>query len=339
MLVIWLLRLLMVAFFFGGIALVVMSISSRNPSNGLRPMNAVRTGAILGVLGFFGFFWLMSATYVPGTHMAVVENTTTGNFKVIGPGIHVWPMQPNLVPFTSKVTQYNMRRTRIEIGTEDVDEGQKKGVPAGSSSAGNPTVYIEARGWATPNPALLVELHRRYGSDYANSWVERNWVTAIKAVQGQHPYDYLIGNRDRMATEVEEELQDQLFDDGKQPLVYVSQLAITNFDFDNAINQQLDEVANKEFERQRANADIEIARQQQEAEKVKAETRLAVATKDAEAAIAKARGEAEAVRLVNEAISSQGREYIDLKALEKWDGKLPVNMYGSAAVPFVDVNR
>ena len=30
---------------------------------------------------------------------------------------------------------------------------------------------------------------------------------------------------------------------------------------------------------------------------------------------------------------------VSWEAVQKWDGKLPVNMYGSAAVPFIDVNR
>jgi hypothetical protein len=27
------------------------------------------------------------------------------------------------------------------------------------------------------------------------------------------------------------------------------------------------------------------------------------------------------------------------EAVQKWDGKLPVNLYGSAPMPFIDVNR
>lgn len=329
MLLIWLMRLFFIVLFFGGAALAVFAFMEAVPRR------LAKLAAVGAVIGFFGFFWMMSATYVPGTQKAVVENTASGSFEVIGPGVHVWPLQPDLVPFMSKVTKYSLKQQQIEIGTEK----DSKGVSAGSGSAGNPTVYIQARGWVTPNPtdSQLITLHKLYGTDYANGWVERNWVTAVKAVQGAHPYDYLIGNRDDMATEVEEALQDQLLDSDGVPIVTVSQLAITNFDFDASINTQLDEVAKKEFERQKALADIEIARQQQAAQQVQAETRLAVAQKDAESAIAKARGEAEAVRLVNEAITQQGEGYVDLKAVEKWNGELPTYMLGNGALPFLTI--
>ena len=59
---------------------------------------------------------------------------------------------------------------------------------------------------------------------------------------------------------------------------------------------------------------------------------------EAQQAIAKAQGEAEAIRISAQAIQNQGGEaYVKLKAVEKWDGKLPnVN---SGAVPFINVSK
>lgn len=287
-----------------------------------------RISLILGALcvgSIFGFFWMLSAVYVPATSAAVVENTATGNFKQIGPGLHIWPLQPNLTPFMSKTTVYNMRREKIEIGEEGA------GIPSGSASAGNPTVFIKARGWASPNPDKLIELHKKYGADYANNWVEQNWITAAKTVQGQHPYDYLVNNREGMANEIEVALQKQLVDDDEKPLVLVSQLAITNFDFEAQIQQLLKDVAAKEFERQKAIEDKEIALQQQAAEQVKADTRYNVAVKDGETTKAVAAAEAEAIRLKysNQEMSDA---YLRKIWIEKWDGKLPVLSGGSGQI-------
>lgn len=74
-----------------------------------------------------------------------------------------------------------------------------------------------------------------------------------------------------------------------------------------------------------------------------------VKTAEAQAAIeiAKAKGDAESLRLRSEAeanairVRAQALEanakLVDLTLAEKWDGKLPQNMYGSGAVPFINV--
>jgi regulator of protease activity HflC (stomatin/prohibitin superfamily) len=60
----------------------------------------------------------------------------------------------------------------------------------------------------------------------------------------------------------------------------------------------------------------------------------AKATAEANAKIATARGEAESIRIVNEALTANPR-YIELKAVEKWDGHLPQVTGG--ATPFISL--
>jgi regulator of protease activity HflC (stomatin/prohibitin superfamily) len=56
----------------------------------------------------------------------------------------------------------------------------------------------------------------------------------------------------------------------------------------------------------------------------------------AQAAIAKAEGEAKAIQIQAQSISAQGgAAYLQLKAIEKWDGKMPVYLAPSAPLPFV----
>ena len=64
---------------------------------------------------------------------------------------------------------------------------------------------------------------------------------------------------------------------------------------------------------------------------------MAKAEADAQARIAVARGEAEANRLLAESLRANP-EVVRLKAVERWDGKLPVYMGGSAPVPFINTN-
>jgi len=59
---------------------------------------------------------------------------------------------------------------------------------------------------------------------------------------------------------------------------------------------------------------------------------------EAEQKIAQARGEAEAIRIQADAIRAQGgKEYVNLKAIEKWDGRLPTYTGGNGPMPFLDV--
>ena len=73
--------------------------------------------------------------------------------------------------------------------------------------------------------------------------------------------------------------------------------------------------------------------------KLKAEQDLERIKIEAQQSIAKAKGEAEAIAIQAQAINNQGgAAYVQLQAIEKWDGKLPT-MMGSGAVPFVNVGK
>ncbi len=71
-----------------------------------------------------------------------------------------------------------------------------------------------------------------------------------------------------------------------------------------------------------------------EQETLTARAQVAKAQAQAEAQIAAARGQADSIRIINEALAANPR-YVELKAVEKWDGKLP-QVTGSAT-PFVTV--
>jgi len=65
--------------------------------------------------------------------------------------------------------------------------------------------------------------------------------------------------------------------------------------------------------------------------------RLLVAEVEADRKRAEARGEADAIKIKAEAVSKQGgAEFVQLEAIKKWDGKLPVTSAGGA-VPFINV--
>ena len=67
-----------------------------------------------------------------------------------------------------------------------------------------------------------------------------------------------------------------------------------------------------------------------------AQANVATATADAEARVAKAKGDAEAIRVEAEAIRTNP-EIVQLRAVEKWDGRLPTTTGSGQPLPFVGV--
>lgn len=320
------------------------------------PIVLLVVGLVLSIIFFFG-----GAAQVPATHIAVIENTMTGQFYTLDPGTHLWPFSPQLFPLVTKVTLYDLRQQVVEIGAEPAKDN---GVEADSSSPGRPQVKFWARGWAQPNPAKIIQLHRRYGINYLDDWVERTWVSSLKNVQRPLPYDYVGRNGLAMQNEVEAALQKELADPtDEQPLVFISQLAIIDYAFDENVTGYLDGVAKKEFERQQSEQQILINTKNQEAQKIQADTDYIVTKRAAEAEqaklVAEAEGRAEAkrveaeadayavkvkyeaeangIRQVQQSLSSAPNAFLRYKSYEAWDGKLPVTMLGDAPIPFMDV--
>lgn len=353
MLVIWLLRLVCLVGLVGAVAWLGYNIwratavdlrHNKRFENYNFSLTSLVGPAILGIVSVIGLGMFMSAVHVGGRERAVVENTTNGTFKVLGPGIHVWPFSSDLVPFASKTTVYDLQRKEVKIGDEDPPSGVPRGIASGSSSVGNSAVFIQGRMWAAPNPdnKALIQLHRLYGPGFLQNWVEQNMVTTVKAVQGQNPYDYLIENRERFADTVEDNVQRQLVvDDVDDPLVEVSQFAVTNFDFDQQTNARLQELASGEFNERKAVQDRAVAEQERAAAEYRAETAQnvafteadtakGVAQRQADAKIEEARGEAESIRQVQAAISANPN-YLQYKWIETWNGQLPQYTFGDGA--------
>jgi len=79
------------------------------------------------------------------------------------------------------------------------------------------------------------------------------------------------------------------------------------------------------------------AKTKTEQETLTARAQVAKAQAQAEAQIAAARGQAESIRIINEALAANPR-YVELKAVEKWDGKLP-QVTGSGGAPFINLQE
>ena len=61
---------------------------------------------------------------------------------------------------------------------------------------------------------------------------------------------------------------------------------------------------------------------------------------EAEQRVASAKAEAEAIKIQAEAITQQsGTNYVNMKAIEKWNGVLPTQMIPNATLPFINLSK
>jgi len=166
----------------------------------------------------------------------------------------------------------------------------------------------------------LAEIYSRVGLDVENKIIAARIQEVVKAVVAKYTADELLAQRETVKSEISAMLTQQVAQ--YHIVVEPGGVQITNFEFSAAFVQAIE---NKQIAEQNA---------------LKAKNDLERIRVEAEQQIAAARGNAEAIRIQAEAIRSQGgKDYVTLKAIEKWDGKLPTYMSGNAPLPFLDIRN
>lgn len=167
--------------------------------------------------------------------------------------------------------------------------------------------------------------------DLRDQYVQRVMVPAIseavKSATAQFNAENLVIERPKVKDAIEDFLQTRLREHG----IVVDGIAITDFqfseDFSNAIEAK---VTSQQLALKAAN-DVMITRNEQL-------KKYEVARADSYTTVTNAKALAEAIRIQTTAINAQGgKDYVQLKAIEKWDGGVPQWMGVGQAVPFVNL--
>lgn len=141
---------------------------------------------------------------------------------------------------------------------------------------------------------------------------------AVKSVTAKYTAEQLITKREEVTSAIQVQLRNKLQPSG----IEVDGFNVINFDFSTSFNAAIE---NKVTAEQNALA---------------AKNKLDQVKYEADQRVAEADGEAKAIAIQAAAIQNQGgAAYIQLKALEKWDGKLPTYMLGGSSVPFININK
>lgn len=254
---------------------------------------------VWAILWIVWFFALLSSyfTVQPG-QMVLVKTLGELNPTVYAEGMH-WK-----TPFVGRVINISLRSKKIEdSATASTNDLQSIGISVAI------TYQITKDG--------AMEVYRRFGDDdaIATNVVIPNIKEAIRSVTAKYKADELITKRAEVSSLIHEKLQVKLNEFG----VLVSDTNIQDISFSAKFNESIEN---------KVKAEQDALAKKNELEKTKYE---------ADQQVVRAKAEAETIRIQAEAVKSQGgAEYVQLKWIEKWDGKLPQTQLGSNTTMMVN---
>ena len=168
-------------------------------------------------------------------------------------------------------------------------------------------------------PGDLQELDKEGCARIGMNYVARQAREAVYDVSSKFGSATIHTERSKIAADTVKQLQVALDAEAGKGMFFVRSANVRNMVTDQALEANIKAAAQAQFKLQEEKNRLEVARV--EADRKRAE----------------AQGEADAIRIKAEAVAKQGgAEYVQLQAISKWDGKLPVTQAGGA-VPFINV--
>lgn len=168
-------------------------------------------------------------------------------------------------------------------------------------------------------PGDLVELKGEDGARVGFNYVQRQAREAIYNAVAKRGSATVHTERNEISADIVKNLQADLDASAGKGWFFVRSANVRNLVTDPALEASIKEAANRNFQIAAKQKEVELARAEAERKRVEAQ------------------GEADAIRLRASAISAQGgADYVQLKAIEKWDGKLPTTNAGGVT-PFIHV--
>lgn len=175
------------------------------------------------------------------------------------------------------------------------------------------------------NPDNVVTLYSNIGTTYGDKIIQPAVQEVVKASTAKFSAEQLITNRQQVKDLIDEQLRARLLDKG----IVMETTSITDFDFSQQFNTAIEAKVTAEQTALKAQRDLDRIR-------IEAQQTVTQAEATANSTKLKADAEAYALRVVQEQLQ-KSNQLVPYKAIEKWNGQLPV-WTGGGAVPFVDVN-
>ncbi|MDE0832012.1 MAG: prohibitin family protein [Nitrosopumilus sp.] len=235
------------------------------------------------------------------THWNAVDLTSAP----LDEGIHF------VIPFQDDVVQMEVRTLKYDTSTR-------------SASQDLQTVQTTVTVNYHPDTEKVHFLYKEIGLSYENRVIEPAIDETVKQVSANYNAEELITKRPLVKADIENAIRERL----SQFYIETDVISITDFEFSPLFAKAIESKVEAEQKAQKAENDlirIEVEARQLEAQAVG----LAAAN------VAEAQGEAEAISIINNALSNNPF-YIEWLKTQAWDGKLPL-VVGEGGTPFISI--
>lgn len=259
----------------------------------------------LGVIALFIIFSLFSVVKtVPSGYVGVVTHFGAVQNSILGEGIHT------VMPFRTKVVNLNVRIQKIEADAT-----------ASSKDLQTVTSKVALNFYLSKEKANVI--YQELGMDYQHTIIQPTVQESIKSATANYNAEQLITMRPKVKKDVYNYIKKRL----AKSNIIVTDFSIVDFKFSPNFN---DAIEKKQIAEQRAlTAKNDLSRIKTEAEQAQAK-----AKGEANAKLELAKAQAKAQELLRESINNQ---LLQLKAIERWNGVMPVSMGGQGSGGFFDI--
>ena len=175
-----------------------------------------------------------------------------------------------------------------------------------------------------PDKEQIHRLYQNLGLDYENRVIQPAIEETVKQVTANYNAEELITKRPLVKEDIEFSIRERL----NQFNVVTEVISITDFEFSSLFASAIESKVEAEQNALRAENDLRRI-------EVEAKQREANAIGLANANIAEAKGEAEAIAIINDALSTNPN-YLEWLKTQAWDGKLPL-VVGEGGTPFIQI--
>ena len=266
-------------------------------------------GIVIGiiVLIIIGVVASASAQIVDSGHRGVLLHWNAVDITIppLDEGLHF------VVPFQDSIVNMEIRTLKFVTATS-------------AASKDLQTVSTEVTVNYRPAPNAVNVLYKEVGLQYESRVIQPAVEEVVKQVTANYNAEELITKRPQVKADIEQEITTRL----NVYNINTDVISITDFQFSALFASAIESKVEAEQKAQKAENDlirIEVEARQLEAQ----------AEGLAAANIAEASGEAEAIEIINKALS-ENPFYLEWLKTQAWDGKLPL-VVGEGGTPFIQI--
>ncbi len=266
-------------------------------------------GVIIGiiVLIIIGVVASQSAQVVDSGHRGVLLHWSAVDVSVppLDEGLHF------VVPFQDTIVNMEVRTLKFVTATS-------------AASKDLQTVSTEVTVNYNPDPNSVNILYKEVGLTYESRVIQPAVDEVVKQVTANYNAEELITKRPQVKGDIESEIATRL----NVYNIDTQVISITDFQFSALFSQAIESKVEAEQKAQKAENDL--LRIEVEARQIEQQAKGIAA-----ANVAQAEGEAEAIRVINEALSNNPY-YLEWLKTQAWDGRLPL-VVGEGGTPFIQI--